>query len=53
MCYHRFKKNNKAKTEPRIPQNDFTEVNDFVEIEVVIPNLKYIEKCVEKLLLKD
>ena len=29
----------KAKSEPRISQNDFTEDNDFVEIEAVIPKL--------------
>ena len=29
----------KAKIEPRISQNDLTEDNDFVEIEVVTPKL--------------
>ena len=29
----------KAKSEPRISQTDFTEDNDFVEIEVVTPNM--------------
>ena len=29
----------KAKNEPRISQNDLTEDNDFVKIEVVIPKL--------------
>ena len=30
---------NKAKSEPRISQNDLTEYNDFVEIEVLTPKL--------------
>ena len=29
----------KAKSDSRIPQNDLTEGNNFVEIEVVTPNL--------------
>ena len=33
------KKPNKAKNEPRIPQNDLTEDKDFEEIEVVTPKL--------------
>ena len=34
----------KGKIEPRIPRNDFREVNDFVEIEVVIPKLNDTER---------
>ena len=34
----------KAKSASRIPQNDFTEDNDFVEIEVVTPKLKDTER---------
>ena len=34
----------KGKIEPRIPQNDFTEDNDCVEVEVVTPKLKDTEK---------
>ena len=33
-----------AKSEPKIPQNDLTEDNDFVDVEVGTPNLNYTER---------
>ena len=39
-----IKETKKAKSEPRIPQHNLTEENDFVEMEVITPKLNDTER---------